>query len=231
MNNYDNDYTEGIKNWKTLIDQKDTKEITRLLTSGTFKITRNDYQKLNQNAPNVHYYFGVLNNKLQVYILDSKSDENQSYHNLISIEMDYGIDTSSLQDVNINHESEVTHTEFVDRVFNWTLLGYNWIDHALKTGRMFEGIQNPMKDYMNEFNGSSVNNVYHSFGLHLEKGSNTIIDGDFSNYKIDLFCSYVCKKDTGKEQYWEVSWPTFSDSNLNHNKSEVFSLYKNEYAW
>lgn len=211
--------------WKYLIRYKNTQKLTQLLNSGIFAITREDFSQFNPNATHIHYYFGVAENELLVHIIDDVSDKEGNDSKLITKTMAFGINMSSLPEVNNQNPSEVSQKEFLNRAFDWKLLSYNWIEHALQNGTMFEGIINPIGDYKKEFEESNINEIYHFFGLHVDSKSEeqkknqglTLmhqVHKDISKYKIDLFCSYLCKKENGIEQNWEVSWPIHSKSTL-----------------
>lgn len=221
--------------WKYLIRYKNAQKLTHLLNSGTFAITREDMSKFNRDATHIHYYFGVADNELLVHITDNKNDNGADTSWLITKAMTYSVNTSSLPVVNNQNASEVSPKEFLNRAFDWKLLSYNWIEHALENGIMFEGIINPINDYKREFAESNINEIYHFFGLHFEsenlRGNKDEvpkighqIHGDISKYEIDLFCSYLCKKENGIEQNWEVSWPIHSKATLINKLNEVNSL-------
>lgn len=242
----------GIEGWLNLIKSKDVKTIHRILNYGKLEITREEYNSiidplleelgretvelLSMDGVRINYYFGFENEQLVVYIIDSNSDMKRDYSRLITKYFNLDIDLLALKDVEIDVKPEMSREEFLERVYNWNLFSYNWIERQLnpeeeKEEGMFEGISNPIADFSIQFSHSNIKKIYHTFGLKYSGTSNgidlkTIVHKDLVNYTLDYFCSYVCRADKGKEQYLEVSWPTFSKEEKNrHNKVYKYSLF------
>ncbi len=230
-------YLEATKNWKALIDLKETDKITKFLNSGTFTITKEEYNSFDKNSKFLYYYYGVMDTELYVFIIDSENDLKKDHSKVLIKKITYGIDASSLVDVKNDEEPEMDTKEFLQRLFNWNLISYNWIESKLKSDSLFEGIKNPMDDLNTIFKDkegkdTDVKSVYHFFGLHLpdiNNNNNTKlkveIESDFSKYEIDLFCFYACRKDKGKEQANEWSVEIFSEKDRNEDKKITYSLF------
>lgn len=221
-------YLQATKNWKSLIDLKETQKITHLLNNGTFAITRKEYESFDKSSERIHYYFGIINTGLYVFIIDSENDGAKNHSKVLVKKLTYGVDISTLANVKNDSTSEVSVENFLRSVFNWNLLSYNWIEDKLNNDSLFEGISNPKIDLETEFKDPKIQKVYHFLGLHhedKEKRINAEVDSNISKYKLDLFCTYVCKKDNGNEQYWEWSWPYYSDQTKKENKDMIYSLF------
>ena len=220
-------YLEATKNWKSLIDLKETKKITSLLNNGTFKITREEYDSLDKSSERVHYYFGIINTELYVFIIDSNNDAKKDHSKVIIKQFSYGIDTSSLVKVNITDEElEVSTKEYLKRLHNWNLFSFNWIEDQLNSNIFFEAISSPFKDLSRIFEKSKVSNIYPFFGLHHEDNLLGVsLDKDFSKYKLDFYCSYICSENLGKDLNLDIIWPVYSDNKKNINQDTIYSLF------
>lgn len=236
---------KGIEEWMNLIKNKDVKTIHKLLNQGKLVINRREYDFLikelscisdlkSESEIRVNYYFGIENGQFVAYIIDSYSDNNKDFSRIITKPFKLGVDLSDLKEVKIDVDPEMSKEEFLERVYNWNLFSYNWIEDRLngeKENGMFEGISNPISDLAIPFSEDKVKTVYHTLGLYYigksKKSNNsndcdlqTVVYDDLVNYKLDYFCSYICKEDRGKEQYLEVSWPTFSNKEYNTDKEK-----------
>lgn len=234
---------KGIEEWMNLIKNKDVKTIHKVLNQGRLVVNRREYNFLikelscisdleSESEIRINYYFGIENGQLVSYIIDSNSDNAKDFSRIITTPFKLGVDLSALQEVKIDEKPEMSRKEFLERTYNWNLFSYNWIEDRLngeKENGMFEGISNPISDLAIPFSDPNVDKVYHTLGLYYTGNSNdcdlqTVVHDDLVNYKLDYFCSYICKADRGKEQYLEVSWPTFSNKEYNTDK-EKYNLF------
>lgn len=236
----------AIQKWLKLVKDKNTSKIHELLNAGTLVITKEEFERLKPESSStevssennlgsgvrMNYYFGVVEDKLNVYIVNSERDRVEDYSEMLCKPLELGIDISVLKDVEIDMSDNLKETreEFLERVRNWNLFSYNWIDAALKRDTsgnddpnenyFFEGVSNPMPDLTREFKDTDV--IYHTFGLHNDEKNSptTVVYPDLKNYKMDLFC-YFINPETGTGEYLEVSWPTFSKPGRNQ-ESEFY---------
>jgi len=151
---------EAIRKWKNLIDSYKNgidingAEILNFLNQGThFSVSGEEIEQWKQNLGTVelkriHAYVGIHEEQLKFFLIDSKSDKDANFSNIIIKEFSRKFTEEKLE--SSNHEEvtppPITAESAINRNFRWNMFGTSWIQ-AQKTEDIFQLISIPFSDY------------------------------------------------------------------------------------
>ncbi|MDW9380655.1 hypothetical protein [Chryseobacterium sp. JV558] len=151
---------EAIRKWKNLIDSYKNgidingAEILNFLNQGThFSVSGEEIEQWKQNLGTVefktiHAYVGIHEEQLKFFLIDSKSDKDANFSNIIIKEFSRNFTEEKME--SSNHEEvtppPITAESAINRNFRWNMFGTSWIQ-AQKTEDIFQLISIPFSDY------------------------------------------------------------------------------------
>ncbi|MFS4430926.1 hypothetical protein [Chryseobacterium sp. S90] len=151
---------EAIRKWKNLIDSYKNgidingAEILNFLNQGThFSVSGEEIEQWKRNLGTVelkriHAYVGIHEEQLKFFLIDSKSDKDANFSNIIIKEFSRKFTEEKME--SSNHEEvtppPITAESAINRNFRWNMFGTSWIQ-AQKTEDIFQLISIPFSDY------------------------------------------------------------------------------------
>ena len=150
---------QSIKKWKTLIDSyksgndANEKEILGYLNQGThFSVFGNEVtlwkNKLeNADPKRIHAYLGIDGNQLKFFLIDSKSDQEGNFSDIIIKEFTRQSPDDQVQNTtNLEILPPITSESAINRNFRWNMYNTAWLK-AQKTEPFVQVISIPFVDY------------------------------------------------------------------------------------
>lgn len=151
---------EAIRKWKNLIDSYkngiDTNgaEILNFLNQGThFSVLGENIEQWKNNLgteelKRIHAYVGIDGGHLKFFLIDSKSDKDADFSNIIIKEFSRNFSEEKMEssnDFEVN-PPPITSESAINRNFRWNMFGTAWLQ-AQKTEDIFQLISIPFSDY------------------------------------------------------------------------------------
>jgi len=151
---------EAIRKWKNLIDfykngiDTNGAEILNFLNQGThFSVSGEEIEQWKQNLGTVelktiHAYVGIHEEQLKFFLIDSKSDKDADFSNIIIKEFSRNFTEEKMESSNDEEVAPppITAESAINRNFRWNMFGTSWIQ-AQKTEAIFQLISIPFSDY------------------------------------------------------------------------------------
>lgn len=150
---------QSIKKWKSLIDSYKSgnnateSEILGYLNQGThFSVSGNEVKlwqsQLEGTEPKrIHAYLGIDIDKLKFFLIDSKSDQEADFNNILIKEFTRQSPEDQVQNTtNLEILPPITSESAINRNFRWNMYATAWLK-AQKTEPFVQVISIPFEDY------------------------------------------------------------------------------------
>ncbi|WP_027386711.1 hypothetical protein [Chryseobacterium gregarium] len=190
---------QAIKNWKALVDsyksgnEESGKEIIRFLNQGShFSVDAteiNEWKKRLKNEPDkaIHVYTGIDNNLLKFFLIDSKSDTEGNFSDIVIKEFNRIPPENTIPvSAGLTSEAPITSESAIYRNFRFNMYCSAWV--AAQKEDPFRIISIPFDDY-ERMGLTDSRSCISFFGLTNEASENMSIQ----NYHIEI----ITVKDVG----------------------------------
>jgi len=151
---------EAIRKWKNLIDSYKNginingAEILIFLKQGThFSVSGEEIEQWKRNLgteelKSIHAYVGIHEEQLKFFLIDSKSDKDADFSNIIIKEFLSKFPEEKMESSNDQEmiPPPITSESAINRNFRWNMFGTAWIQ-AQQTENIFQLISIPFSDY------------------------------------------------------------------------------------
>ncbi|UTX50305.1 hypothetical protein [Chryseobacterium sp. MA9] len=151
---------EAIRKWKNLIDSYKNginingAEILIFLKQGThFSVSGEEIEQWKRNLgteelKSIHAYVGIHEEQLKFFLIDSKSDKDADFSNIIIKEFSSKFPEEKMESSNDQEmiPPPITSESAINRNFRWNMFGTAWIQ-AQQTENIFQLISIPFSDY------------------------------------------------------------------------------------
>ena len=158
----------AIKSWVDI--RESPTEVIKYLNEGCcFKVERSFYEQWKKkNPPFIHIYFGIVETKMKVFMIDSVSDQEIAPDMSYLFEKDYldGLDFSQEGFIAKSKSGDIGVKEALERSLRWTLFRNSWVQSQVKSvDGIFKAFRFPFTDFELEFSADAQNETVVTFGL------------------------------------------------------------------
>ncbi|MGH1518154.1 hypothetical protein [Chryseobacterium sp. JK1] len=151
---------EALRNWKNLIDPYTIEngangaEILNYLNQGThFSVSGKEIAQWathleKEELKRIHAYIGIHEKQLKFFLIDSKSDKDADFSNIIIKDFLRDFTESKMESNNeiVVNLPPITAESAINRNFRWNMFGTAWLQ-SQKEADFFQLISIPFSDY------------------------------------------------------------------------------------